>query len=233
MIHSFDTEVANVVGIAGAVVLRNIAYWVKVNESNDTNCYDGRYWTYNSRKAWAEQYTYISEKQMRGILEKLVSDGYLLTGNYNQLQFDRTLWYTLSDKAWELMKEFQIGQMDLPKRANGDAQMGKPIPNSIPNSIPNNIKAANAADTRHQYGEYNHVLLTDAQYDKLIADYGESKTLEFIKKVDEYVQMTGKKYKDFNLTIRKFINSDSLKSSPPLSTSSAPAAPEWWENLRR
>lgn len=64
---------------------------------------------------------------------------------------------------------------------------------------------------RKKYGEYNHVLLTDEQYQKLIADYSADKITEYIKKIDEYCQQYGKSYKDYNLTIRKWILSDNQK----------------------
>jgi len=57
---------------------------------------------------------------------------------------------------------------------------------------------------KHKYGEYNHVLLTDEQYSKLIDDYGNKAVEDGIRKVDEYCQEHGKKYKDYNLTLRKW-----------------------------
>ncbi len=59
-------------------------------------------------------------------------------------------------------------------------------------------------EVKHKHGEYGHVLLTDKQYEKLIADYGEEATLRAIKKVDEYCQQYGRKYTDYNLTLRKW-----------------------------
>lgn len=56
----------------------------------------------------------------------------------------------------------------------------------------------------HKHGEYGHVLLSDEQYDRLIADYGEKALMDGIKRVDEYCQEHGKKYKDYNLTLRKW-----------------------------
>lgn len=61
---------------------------------------------------------------------------------------------------------------------------------------------------RHKYGEYNHVLLTDEQYSKLINDYSETTVKEYIRKVDEYCQQYGKSYNDYNLTIRKWLRKD-------------------------
>lgn len=57
---------------------------------------------------------------------------------------------------------------------------------------------------RHHYGDFRHVLLTDDEYQRLIAEYGERSLLEGIKNVDEYCQETGKTYKDYNLTLRRW-----------------------------
>lgn len=62
--------------------------------------------------------------------------------------------------------------------------------------------------TRHKYGEYNHVLLTDEQYSNLIGDYSETVVKKYIKKVDEYCQQYGKSYNDYNLTIRNWLRKD-------------------------
>lgn len=69
----------------------------------------------------------------------------------------------------------------------------------------------NKKPVRHKYGEYKHVLLTDEQYLKLITDFGENKVKDYITRVDEYCQQYGKSYKDYNLTIRKWINKDGGK----------------------
>ena len=52
--------------------------------------------------------------------------------------------------------------------------------------------------------------LTDGQYQKLIADYGEYYIQQYITKLDEYIQMKGAKYKDHNLTIRKWLSNANI-----------------------
>ena len=65
---------------------------------------------------------------------------------------------------------------------------------------------------RHRYGEYNHVMLTDDEYARLISDYGEDVTKQYIKKVDEYCEQSGKAYKNYNLAIRNtFMSRDNVK----------------------
>lgn len=73
------------------------------------------------------------------------------------------------------------------------------------------IERGDKSPARKKYGEYNHVLLTDEQYQKLVTDFSADKITEYIKKIDEYCQQYGKSYKDYNLTIRKWILSDNQK----------------------
>lgn len=58
---------------------------------------------------------------------------------------------------------------------------------------------------KHKYGEYNHVLLTDPEYEKLCKDFGEDIAKRAITYLDEAIEMKGYKYKSHNLAIRKWV----------------------------
>ena len=79
------------------------------------------------------------------------------------------------------------------------------ISNSISNSNYNNEEKGVEKETKHKYGEYKHVLLTDKQLEKLKKDYGEDKTNTAIKFFDEYIQEKGYKCKDHNLAMRRWV----------------------------
>lgn len=65
---------------------------------------------------------------------------------------------------------------------------------------------------KHKHGEYQHVLITDDQYSKLITDYGERIVAEYIKRLDEYLENHRKAhYDNHNLTIRNWLNKDDVK----------------------
>ena len=134
MNHMFDIDVAKEVGVIAAILFQNIAFWCQHSEANGTNFFDGRYWTYNTNKAFCEIFPYLSSKNIRTGLQKLMDAGLILTGNYNQKAYDRTIWYTLSEKGKCI---FQKGQMDLPIAANGIADSGEPIPYINTNRKPN------------------------------------------------------------------------------------------------
>lgn len=104
MIHSFDSAVAEKYGMLEAVLLNHIYYWVEKNKANEQNFHDGHYWTYNSTRAFSSLFTYASERQIKSALMKLREAGILLTGNYNENPYDRTLWYTLSEDGLRIVQ---------------------------------------------------------------------------------------------------------------------------------
>ena len=72
MTYSFDTELAQKLGVNEAIMLQNIVFWLLKNKANGSNYYDGRYWTYNSHKAFKELFPFWTENQIRRILENQV-----------------------------------------------------------------------------------------------------------------------------------------------------------------
>lgn len=126
MKHLFDVDVAVEYGVNAAVLLENLAYWVKQNEANETNYHNGYYWTYNSRRAYQELFPYMSKRQVDTAFQKLIDGGLVITGNYNKLTYDRTLWYALTPKGKSIL---HFGVMDNPETGNGKAENGQPIPN--------------------------------------------------------------------------------------------------------
>lgn len=142
MKHIFDVEIARKYGINAAVLLENLGYWIKQNEANGTNYFDGHYWTYNSRRAYRELFPYMSERQINTAFEKLINDGLVITGNYNKLAYDRTLWYALTQKG-KCILHFDIMEDD--NMSNGNVENVTPIPNINANSNPN-INANNNSE---------------------------------------------------------------------------------------
>lgn len=67
---------------------------------------------------------------------------------------------------------------------------------------------------KHKYGEYNHVLLTDGEFEKLCREYGEDVAKNAITYLDEAIEMKGYKYKSHYLAIRKWVI-DAVKKQQP------------------
>ncbi len=64
--------------------------------------------------------------------------------------------------------------------------------------------------SKHKYGEYKHVLLTDDEYTKLINELGIPLTEKSIVFLDEYIEMKGYKAKSHYLCIKKWV-ADAVK----------------------
>lgn len=80
------------------------------------------------------------------------------------------------------------------------------------NTEPDKSEKPSRTSPKKKYGEYKHVELTDKEYQQLCQDYSEGIISDYIRKIDEYLQMTGKKpYRDYNLTIRKWLERDNVK----------------------
>ena len=106
--HSFDPQVAIQVGLNAAVIYQNLNFWIEKNEANGHNLKDGRYWTYNSIAAFAKLFPYLTEKQIRTAIDKLLTAGLILKGNYSHDRYDRTAWYALN------LPICPSGKIDLP-----------------------------------------------------------------------------------------------------------------------
>lgn len=64
--------------------------------------------------------------------------------------------------------------------------------------------------SKHKYGEYQHVLLTDKEHTHLVELYGSSLD-EHIKILDEYIETSGKKYKNHSLVLQKWVHDEWTK----------------------
>lgn len=146
MKHLFDVELAEAYGIDVAVFLENLAFWIVKNQANYEHMHDGRYWTYNTLDAFTTIFPYFSKKQIRRIIDKALSFDLIVKGNYNQIGYDRTIWYSLSDKGHAIF-ELSLcpnGPIHMPKRAHRKDQTGTPIPDNKPDintDIKDKIKA--------------------------------------------------------------------------------------------
>lgn len=88
-------------------------------------------------------------------------------------------------------------------------------------------------EEKHKYGEYKKVLLTDKQVEKLKEDYGEELTWQAIDHLDKYIQETGYKRNDHNLTLRRWVFKavEEEKEREDKSKKTQSTKPNMWENL--
>ena len=72
-----------------------------------------------------------------------------------------------------------------------------------------NVKECIKNENKERHGE--NVLLKSSEYETLVRDYGEEVIEEKILDLDEYISNKGDKYKNHNLTLRKWIRKDGIK----------------------
>lgn len=121
MQYTFDSEVAMAVGSTAATILNHLAFWVTRNEANGANFHDGKYWTFNSIKAFCHVFPFWTHNTIYRALHELESGGYIETGNFNTVGTNRTKWYTLTEKGRSIIGKsiFEKTKMDFGQNKNG------------------------------------------------------------------------------------------------------------------
>ena len=195
MTHQFDISVAEKYGVEVAIMAQHFQFWIVRNKANKRHQYEGRTWTYNSARAFAELFPYWSAPQIRRILQKMVDAGIIVTGNYNPSGHDRTLWYAFSDESIWLNREIH-----LTKSENGSNEIVTPIPDIIPDNIPDKEKPRDKrasisilddpdfkADLKKKFPTLNGSLETE------------------IEKCRDYLAARGKRQKDYAAYARNWM----------------------------
>ncbi len=140
MTHSFDVEIAVKYGIECAVLLSHINYWCLKNEANGKHLHNGKYWVYNSKKAFAKLFPYMSERQIDYALTKLKKENLILTDNFNYSKMNRTIWYTVTDFAKCILQNCKMDNTNLYNATNDNVNCIDNINNT---SISNTIHTTN------------------------------------------------------------------------------------------
>ena len=215
-----DEQIAVKYGVNEALMISCLKFWIEKNRANDSNYYDGRYWTYNSIKALTKLFPFWSTKQIRNILQRLRDEGVIIMGNYNNSQYDRTLWYAFADeKKWLsnfTEKDTSIcpnNQLDFSCEAFPNAPEGKCIikdNSNIPNNIHNNNNlhnkcVSNIPKKGKSYvllGEFKNVKLTEEELKKVVENY-QWYFEDAIDALSSYLEFKGDKYKSHYAVLGK------------------------------
>lgn len=168
MEHSFDIEIATTYGMLEATLLKNIYFWIQKNEANETNFYDGGYWTYNSVKAFEKLFPYASARKISNALTKLEKSGVIKTGNYNAISYDRTKWYALTKRGYSIMQKCK---MEISETQNGNVENVEPIPDSKPDNKPD--KNSNSPYIPQNNDEGKIESEPELEYKKIVKDASE------------------------------------------------------------
>ena len=105
----FNSNIATKYGVNCAILLQNIYFWIEENRKSNRNFQKGRFWTYNSIKAFTEQFPFMTQGQIRSALKLMKDEELILTANFNS-SCDRTLWYTITEKALNIMNNVLVDE---------------------------------------------------------------------------------------------------------------------------
>lgn len=210
MEHSFDIEVAKEYGVQPAILLKNIYFWISKNRANEINYYDGNYWTYNSKKAFAELFPYMNARQVDYALKKLIDDGLIITGNYNKVGYDRTLWYAITKKGYSIL---QNCNMDVAKLFDGNDNNAQPIPDNKPvnkttDNKPDKKKESNSAK-RNSFDAILESYTSDAETLELLKEWLKVRKAKRAAMTDRAIQLNINKLdniaKSSNMNVKNYL----------------------------
>ncbi len=110
--HSFDIELAVIVGIEKAILLKNFDHWVRENERRGNSEYyqDGFWWTAESLSGLVKKYPYFKRTSIARWVKELSADSWLIIAaaerevNYYRPGLVFLLWNTGEDWEAELEK---------------------------------------------------------------------------------------------------------------------------------
>ena len=114
MTHHFKVALAKEYGIEAAILIDEFNYQISRNKANERNFHDGRYWTYNTLKAYTELFPYLSKDQIKRIIQKLITNGVLVKSNYNENPYNQTSWYAFTDYGLSVVGSCYPDKAELP-----------------------------------------------------------------------------------------------------------------------
>ena len=118
--HSFDSELASLVGIEKAILLKNISYWVDENERKklESSFAYGKWWTFESLTSLAKKYPYMKRGNLSRWFKELKQDKWILMFSTT----DGANMYTPGPvfNSWNLGQDWQVVFQNETGRAWGE-----------------------------------------------------------------------------------------------------------------
>jgi hypothetical protein len=98
-VHYFDRKMAKDFSLNEAVFMNHVLYWCYLNECNNRNFAEGRYWTTNSNDALQKIFDYWSKSQLETVIAKCKKSELLVIRIDNKKKLDRTRSFAPTDLA--------------------------------------------------------------------------------------------------------------------------------------
>ena len=115
MKFSLESDLAAKYGLVEAILLDYLAKWLRYNASkgNAYNYRDGRYWVYDSTPGLSKKMSgAVSQPTLFRSIKKLIDSGLIeRTNKYNAKPYDKTFWYSLTEKGWSEIAKAEGGDL--------------------------------------------------------------------------------------------------------------------------
>lgn len=172
---------------------------------------DGESWFTGSARYVAD-WCGITRRNAINVLQKLTDKGLVEKVRTDQGCAYRVCKNITGEKTSLVKKHHRTGEKTSPAGEKTSPVTGeKTSPNNI-GDITSNKNSDNARERRHKLGEFGHVLLSDedkARLDEQFPGFWR----DYITRVDEYCEQSGKRYRNYRLTISKWIRKDQQAGS--------------------
>nr|UVX57990.1 MAG: Replication initiator protein A (RepA) N-terminus [Bacteriophage sp.] len=172
---------------------------------------DGESWFTGSAQYVAD-WCGITRRNAINVLQKLTDKGLVEKVRTGQGCAYRVCKNITGEKTSLVKKHHRTGEKTSPAGEKTSPVTGeKTSPNNI-GDITSNKDSDNARERRHRLGEFGHVLLSDVDEAKLDEQFP-GFWRDYITRVDEYCEQSGKRYRNYRLTISKWIGKDQQTGS--------------------
>jgi len=99
MNHSFNPNIARVMGVEDAIVVEFLAHQVRFNEVSQINHYDGDFYVRGSANILAEVFNFWTKSKIARILKRLENDDCIKSEYLDEHGMERAKWYTIKSKS--------------------------------------------------------------------------------------------------------------------------------------
>lgn len=143
--HSFNVELATMVGLTEAILLQHFYFWHQRACNLPDMHREGRVWFFRSVKEMREVFPYLSDANVRTAIQHLIDRGLIVKGDFSSTSMYKATWYSLNDSAIQL---FHLSNMCHPfvESRNGFVESGKSIDNRNKDNRKDSSKKNNIID---------------------------------------------------------------------------------------
>lgn len=102
--HCYFVEVACMYDMRTSALLYHFDFWYQKVKREDIQFFYGEYWVRMKLDSIERYFPYLTRDQIRYTLKGMIENDLLKKGMFNPNRYDRTNWYTLTEKSKKLLE---------------------------------------------------------------------------------------------------------------------------------